>query len=115
MVATEKERFMNLKDFVAESLKQIVAGVSEAQEAIGKGIINPILDTSDRGVAPAKPTVSINGYELGVLETVEFDVAVTVAKEGANKAGIAVFAGWFGAGGQRESTKSDIVASRLKF
>jgi hypothetical protein len=99
---------MEIKDFVSQSLMQIMEGVKDAQSK-SPGIINPIVPLSD---SEQKQHVTIN---QSILQSVEFDIAVTVFTEGTQKGGIAVFAGFGGLGGQKQSGYSDTVVSRLKF
>ncbi|HOD81286.1 MAG TPA: hypothetical protein PKG77_07665 [Phycisphaerae bacterium] len=102
---------MNLQDFVSESLKQIVAGIKDAQESLKDRAINP-------GVAPLWREGLSKHYAIvneRILEAVQFDVAVTVTDQESNKKGIAVFAGWFGAGGQKEAGQANTSVSRIKF
>jgi len=96
---------MNLDEFVADTLLQIIKGVSTAQEgakAIGARVNpRPLSDvglrvTSDSG-APIHP--------------IEFDVAVTTEKGSSGGAKVSVWG--VGAGGELAS--KDITVSRIKF
>ena len=103
---------MEIKDFVSESLTHIMEGVKDAQSK-SPGIINPIVPLRD---SAQREHVTIN---QSILQSVEFDIAVTVSNEGTQKGGISVFAGVCGIGGsiggQKQSGYSDTVVSRLKF
>ena len=104
---------MNLKEFVADSLKQIIDGVVEAQ-AYGKekdARVNPLhLPVRDKqgGVH------SVN-YRQDVAHPIEFDVAVTTSQGTETKGGVGVIiAGWtLGATGK--SDKGNEHVSRIKF
>lgn len=87
---------MDLKDFVSETLIQIVAGINNAQQS-----------TLPKGAA------IVPYYEK--LEKVEFDVAVTVLKgtETSGGAGISVWSVGAGVSGKSESSTSTL--SRIKF
>jgi hypothetical protein len=87
---------MNLEDFVAESLSQIIHGVKKAQEAT-KG--------KDAVIVPHNLTGG----------KVDFDVAVNVVegKEQSGKAGISVWSIGADVSGKTESSTS--TASRIKF
>jgi len=87
---------MDVKEFVAETLRQIVDGVVDAQQQTkGKNAV----------VAP------YHDYH----KTVSFDVAVTVVegKETSGKAGISVWSVGAGVRGKSESSSSTV--SRIKF
>jgi hypothetical protein len=120
---------MNVKDFVRESLQQIVAGVHEAQKNVeGTGaIINPSIHI--RNVTNHKVATSTGSNRLYdsadnlPIESVSFDLAVTVeegskSEDSANGgAAIRVMGMGFGAGvstsDSNESKRSSV--SRLKF
>lgn len=91
---------MQLEDFVAESLRQVVAGVKRAQETTGGlgGIVNP----QSKGYAPG-------------INRIDFDVAVTAVEEAGTKGGIGILGGVVGLGAQGESNASNTTASRIKF
>lgn len=87
---------MDLKEFVSETLREIIEGVKESQEfAAQKGAV----------VAP------YHDYQ----KTVEYDVAVTAAegKEAGAKAGISVWS--IGAGGNVKTENTNTTVSRIKF
>ncbi len=87
---------MQLKEFVSETLKQIVEGVKDAQQPayIRGAVIAPYSDC---------------------LEKVEFDVAVTAVEktEKEGKAGIIVWS--IGAGVRGEAESSTSTVHRIKF
>jgi len=87
---------MNLEDFVAETLSQIVSGVKKAQK------------TTKSNDAVIVPYHSTGG-------NVDYDVAVTVVEgtETSGKAGISVWSIGAGVSGKSESSTS--TASRIKF
>jgi hypothetical protein len=104
---------MNLKEFVADTLKQIIDGVTEAQE-YGR--------QKDARVNPLHlPVRDQNGgvhsviFRADVAHPVEFDVAVTAAEERQAKGGVGVIiAGWtLGASGQSKAGNEHV--SRIKF
>ena len=104
---------MELKDFVAESIKQIVDGVSDAmQYAATKGArINPERQTFNANNAGARSDPR-NG---AAIETIEFDVAVTVTEGTQTRGGIGVFTGFVGLGSQGQSDATNSSVTRLKF
>jgi hypothetical protein len=104
---------MQLKDFVSESIKQIIDGVSDAMEhaASKGGRVNPA-----RQIVNSNNASSRFDRASGVsIETIEFDVAVTVSEGTQTKGGIGVFTGFVGLGSQGQSDASNLSVSRLKF
>ena len=85
---------MELKDFVSISLTQIVEGVIAAQQRVGPtgAFVNPQDKLSKMGDPKGARFVEIpgTGYYLHELQSIEFDVAVTVAESSENKGGIGV-------------------------
>jgi hypothetical protein len=104
---------MDLKDFVSQTLTQIVEGVKESQTvATARGAsVNPILSGTQAEAAK-------HGFlwsEAGFAQVVSFDVALTVTEGTGTKGGIGVFAGalTLGASGQSATTNSSV--SHVKF
>ena len=103
---------MELRDFVAETIKQVIDGVILAQQhAREKGAhVNPPLNFSaDQGLQlwdrdTAQP-----------VQTISFDVAVTAAEGTKTQGGVAVFAGAFGLGSKGQSDKSNETVNRIQF
>jgi hypothetical protein len=91
---------LQLRDFVAETIKQVIDGVTIAQEyATGKkAIVNP--RTSRYG---------------DPVQSISFDVAVTAAKGTKTQGGVAVFSGVFGLGSKGQSEKNNATVSRIQF
>lgn len=101
---------MNLRDFISETLEQIVLGVDDARREVGKnsiqGEINP------RRSARMHREVSDRGDQI---YTVQFDVAVTASSSTETKGGIAVMAGFVGLGSSGQSSETDSNVSRIQF
>jgi hypothetical protein len=99
---------MELKEFVSETLVQILAGV---QDAISRrlaapgslGAINPVFGLDAGAAGPDH------------IQKVEFDVAVTVTDKagGGGKAGIKVFS--IELGGEAGKSTEQSIVSRIKF
>jgi hypothetical protein len=91
---------MKLQEFVNETLKEVIAGVKEAQaQARDNGaIINP----ATRGVYPA-------------VKDIDFDVAVTSSDTTETQAGVGVFVAALGVGAKAKSDTSSSCISRAKF
>jgi len=87
---------MNIKEFVSDTLKQIIDGVVDAQEY-------------------AKNKEAVLVPHLDYYRNISFDVAVTVdeSKQKEGKAGITVWSIGAGVGGKTESSSSTV--SRIKF
>jgi hypothetical protein len=87
---------MDVKEFISDTLKQIIDGVKDAQ-----------------AYATGKDAVVVPYY--GNRQNIDFDIAVTVVegKETGGKAGISVWSIGAGVSGKSESSSS--TASRIKF
>lgn len=105
---------MDLKEFVGQALADIVQGVLDAQQTLGANgkHINPELSTLQGTHEKHGKLVSIQGQ---LVQTVEFDVAVTATEGTGTKGGIGVVAGVFKLGSQGQSTAETSAASRIKF
>lgn len=106
---------MNLREFVGQTLSEIVQGVSDAQVSLGdlgKGICPPIFTTASMPELMKKHLFT-GGDKL--VQLVEFDVAVTVEKGTDTKGGIGVFVGSIGLGTQGASSASNSSISHIKF
>lgn len=104
---------MDLREFISETLIQIVSGVAEAQEksvAIG-GKVSPKLRSGQTAFG-AHGFLHTDG---GTAQVVQFDVALT-AKEGAGtKGGIGIVAGIVSLGSTGQSNTENASISRVKF
>lgn len=105
---------MDLKEFIGLALSDIVQGVLEAQQTLGKNgkYINPELSTQQGTHEENGNLVSIQGQ---LVQTVEFDIAVTATKGTGTKGGIGVVAGVFALGSQGQSSAENSSVSRIKF
>jgi hypothetical protein len=111
---------MQLKDFVKQSLENIVQGVMEAQRSNAtKAVINPQVSSSQ---GPNRDVLKHHGVlwdgsDYSLIEHVQFDVAVTAEEEnqinGGFNAGIQVL-GLSAKAGIDNNSKSSTV-SRIKF
>lgn len=106
-----------LKDFVSESLKQIIAGVSDAQVYAGTvgAEINPYRLQIYKASSTENVLYSDSHPGMLLMRMVEFDVAVTAVESGQVKGGIGVLAGIVGLGTQGQVTAQDSTASRIRF
>lgn len=92
---------MKLEEFVAETIRQVVAGVKLAQESVrgNDGIVNPAAGSSPSG-----------GRQM-----ITFDVALSTTEDREAKGGIGVFVGAFGLGTAGRSEASTASISRIQF
>jgi len=107
----EEEVMINLQDFVAETIKQIVNGVAISQqhaETVGAYVNPPLLQY-------ASGVLKVNTKTLPEPTMIEFDIAVTTTESDNLKGGMGIFVTGIGIGyqGQKESLGSEV--SRIKF
>ncbi len=104
---------MELKEFVSESIKQIIDGVNEAKQY---GIENGATVNPRRWGWNSSNVQAKYDQETGAaIETIEFDVAVAVAEGTKTKGGIGVFMGAVGVGSQGQSDNQNSLVSRIRF
>lgn len=104
---------MELKQFVSESLKQIIDGVNEARSYAEQNgaMVNPTRWSWNS----SNVQVKYDPKSGAAIETVEFDVAVTAIEGTETKGGIGVFMGAVNLGSQGASQNQNSSVSRLKF
>jgi hypothetical protein len=105
---------MDLKEFVSETLVQIVAGVKEAQSQAKElgAQVNPNL------IGGSSSDAAKEGYlriAIGYAQIVHFDVALTVTEGTGTKGGIGVFTGAVNLGSTGQSKSESLSASRVQF
>ena len=97
---------MELKKFVSETLKEIIAGVKDAQEYAKENgaCINP-----DEFGTLAKPAhvIDMGDGKLSIVQPISFDVCIVSKKTKSGKGGIEIVSG------EMESTRGS--ESRVKF
>ena len=99
---------MNLEDFVATGLEQVVRGIQRAQTAVGTDArINPQVE--------GHPPTQVDRYTGTRLQDIEFDVAVTVTDGTQSGASLSVGVPWVKAGVKGGSEQSQSAVSRIKF
>lgn len=111
---------MDLKDFIRGSLSQIVQGIIEANEAIEEkdAAVNPAnVEPNQKSDGPygwlQKPSSAM--YYNRAVESVNFDLVVTVTEGKKTKGGVGVAAGLFVLGSQGKSENERASESRLRF
>jgi hypothetical protein len=92
---------LQLRDFVAETIKQVIDGVVTAQHYATdkKAVVNP----------------QLGRYTLPAPQSISFDVAITAAKGTKTQGGIAVFTGVFGLGSKGQSERNNETVNRIQF
>lgn len=105
---------MELKDFIAETLQQIVEGTKAAQDSIQEhgAAINPNLIGDYKEHAKHGLLLSGTGK---VAQLVQFDVALEVKEGKGTKGGVGVVAGVFALGSQGQSNAESSSLTRVKF
>lgn len=105
---------MNLKQFVAETLKQTTPSVKKAQSEVAEGaVVNPKIWMAQRSDAAKMKILESNAGKW--IHLVDFDVAVSVDETKATKGGLGLFVGPVALGTQGQSSSEDTSVSRLKF
>ena len=110
---------MELKAFVTTALTEIINGVKDAQLDVkhpSEGQINPSLlvqGTSNGSLNV--PLGCLLSAQKQFIQSVKFDVAVTVEQGTGTKGGIGIFMGAVGLGSQGESKASQTSVSRIQF
>lgn len=99
---------MELKEFVKETLLEIVKGVKEAQGAVKKhgATVNPKYVNGD--------SAQIGGEYMPVQD-VSFEVGLTISEETGNNKGIGVVLGPLKAGINGTGNASESSVTRIKF
>lgn len=97
---------MDLKEFVSETLKEIIAGIKDAQEYAKENgaCINP--DEFGTLVKP-EHIINLGDGNVSIVQPVSFDVCIVSKKTKSGKGGIEIVSGGM------ESTKG--TESRVKF
>lgn len=103
---------MELKDFISETLSQIIAGVVDAQSKVsGKGgAVNPYVHQLND-----LKTIYARTEDKEPVILVDFDIAI-VAEQGTDtKGSIGVVAGIFALGTQGQSKENQQSSNKIKF
>jgi len=104
---------MELKDFVSQTINQIIDGVLASQAyAAQKGAkVNPRLEIDYRN----KVGLKIDFETAQPIEEIEFDVAVSASEGTATQGGVSVLVGVFGLGTKGESERNRETVNRIRF
>lgn len=111
--------FMNLQQFIKETIVQISHGIVDADKAVAStgAAVNP------RDVAHNKSGEGPYGYYAEdkkgqyrrSVQSIDFDVVVTVSKDTETKGGIGIHVGAIALGSSGKSGKEDSSESRIRF
>lgn len=104
---------MELKEFVAETIKQLIDGVLAAQEygRKNRARVNPM----HLPVRDAHGGVHSLTFRSDIAHPVEFDVAVSTAEGTQTKGGVGIVVGPIALGSQGQSKKGNESVTRIKF
>lgn len=104
---------MELRQFVSETLGQIVGGIKDAQENTdNEGAL--IVPAREGGSYHAQEELDHDGF-IHSIQAIDFDVAITTTEATGTKGGIGLFVGAVGLGTQGASDTSNQSVSRIKF
>jgi hypothetical protein len=107
---------MELRDFVKESLIQIVHGVSDAQLALAESKSNGAVSPEIRNNWGLMESKGVLLTQAGVpVQSVEFDVSVTASEGTGTKGSIGITVAILGLKSEGQSSQSNANTSRLKF
>ena len=95
---------MNLREFVSETLEQLIGAIKDARDNVGD---------SDGAVVPTFTTSG--GIEVPRLQEIDFDVAVTVVDEKTRKKGAGIVIAGFGVGASGDEGTRNTTVSRIQF
>lgn len=102
---------MELRDFISETLIQIVQGINDAQEA---------LKETDCAINPRDIVFNNHAYanmknKKHMVQDVDFNIALTNTSNSEDKTGIGVMLGSFGIGGNKTSTDGNTSNTNISF
>ncbi len=104
---------LELKEFIQEALVQIVKGVKNAQEDIKE--TNAEISPTGLHFTKEGETRIIFKPGRGIVQTVEFDVAITTIKDAEGRAQVGVPIGDTGLGIGGSKGKKEEYVNRIKF
>jgi len=102
---------MELKDFVSETLKQVMEGVKMAQEKAAEvgGTVNP------QGFLFSGKSVPVNRMGDLVGQVINFDIVVSTHDMDKAKGGVGIFVGEIGIGVRGEAESQSTAVNRIQF
>jgi hypothetical protein len=102
---------MELKNFITETLKQIINGVEEAQKDVQNNgaYINPTDIVNDN-----LSSITINDKKIRV-SNINFEVEVSTIDESDTTKGVGVYIANFGIGGKQKDNDKAISTNKISF
>ena len=104
---------MELKEFVKDTLVQIVTGVKEAQDVVKE--TNAEISPTGLRWQGGEQTPIIFKEGRGIVQIVEFDIALTATKGKSAQGGVKVFGGVINLGAKGKAEEAKAAANRIKF
>ena len=105
-------RIMELKDFISETLSQLVDGILDAQKKVQPS--GARIAPSTRNNLDHKSIIGRTNDKLPVT-AVDFEVLLDIQKGTGTKGRVGVVAGIFNLGSQGESSKNSTTTNKIKF
>jgi hypothetical protein len=105
---------MELQQFVAEAITQVINGVKDAQAATA----DTGADVNPQGMRFIPEQVGSRQWDTRTeifAEQVEFDVAVSVESRDTNKGGFGIVVGTLSLGAAKQKEKASSAMSRIRF
>ena len=104
---------MELKEFIRETLVQLIEGVKEAEVMVGEdnGQINPV----PWHIGNELKNKNMITETDRLIHMVDFDIAVTATEGSGIKGGVGIFVGGVGIGTKGETNESNVSQNRIKF
>ncbi|MBK9006461.1 MAG: hypothetical protein IPM31_05650 [Anaerolineae bacterium] len=109
---------MKLGDFIAQTILEIISGVSQAQELAKKkgAIVNPQHLQWDDDIKGYKTFISDDETDEQPLVTqIDFDILLTIGEDDKSQGGIGIFAASLGLGVKGEVKEYSESVNRIKF
>jgi hypothetical protein len=108
---------MELKEFISQSIIQIVNGIIDGHKEVRKvgALVNPRIGKKEMGTAQRNDILAGLGDNGDHINFLEFDVALIASEDTKGKGGLGVFVGAIGLGATGESVSANSQQSRLKF
>ena len=103
---------MELKDFITETLTQMMEGVKNAQEKAKRfgAVINP------PSIHKKENTISLGNLgENQRIQTIEFEVSLTSTSSSDTQKGISVAFAGIGLGSGKGNNEQNAIVNRIKF
>lgn len=107
---------MELKDFVTETLNQIISGVKSSQEFAQRE--EAVINGTNFRIYKADSTNNAVYYDSltgGIIQLIDFDIAINITESQNAKGGIGIFVGSIGLGTQGEAYTGNNTVNRIKF